>query len=364
MARSRGPSLDHPEDEQPRRRPGDRRCSTRPPAPGCRSTSSSGASAASSRASPGCRTTSGSARSWAATSSTAASTGSPTDAAPACPPILIGSADLMPRNLDRRVEALVPVDEPDLQARLDEILEVNLADDTLAWSLDARRHLAPRRRRAGRRHPPAPAGDRPHAGPPPRLSRRPERWRAVHAAFTFVSFSAPWGLPTVAHDDLSPVGHLLLPQGGHPLLKKKRFAWLALLLAFGLVAAACGDDDDTTSDDTDRRRRQHATGETAPPTSRARSWSPARPPSSPSPPRSARSCSTAPASRPPSTVPAPATASSCSAPARPTSPTPPVRSTRTRWPPARRPASSSSSSRWPSTASPCSPTRPTPTSSA
>jgi phosphate transport system substrate-binding protein len=33
------------------------------------------------------------------------------------------------------------------------------------------------------------------------------------------------------------------------LLKKKRYAWLALLLAFGLVAAACGDDD-TSSDDT------------------------------------------------------------------------------------------------------------------
>ena len=53
------------------------------------------------------------------------------------PKMLIGSPDLMPRNLDRRVEALVPVDEPGLQARLDEILEVNLADDTLAWELDA-----------------------------------------------------------------------------------------------------------------------------------------------------------------------------------------------------------------------------------
>jgi len=53
------------------------------------------------------------------------------------PTILIGSPDLMPRNLDRRIEALVPVDEPDLQARLDEILEVNLADDALAWELDA-----------------------------------------------------------------------------------------------------------------------------------------------------------------------------------------------------------------------------------
>jgi phosphate transport system substrate-binding protein len=35
------------------------------------------------------------------------------------------------------------------------------------------------------------------------------------------------------------------------LLKKKRFAWLALLLAFGLIAAACGDDDSSSSDTTD-----------------------------------------------------------------------------------------------------------------
>ncbi|HEX2118642.1 MAG TPA: polyphosphate kinase 1, partial [Acidimicrobiales bacterium] len=48
---------------------------------------------------------------------------------------LIGSADLMPRNLDRRVEAMAPVDHPDLQARLQEILDVNRADDTLAWEL-------------------------------------------------------------------------------------------------------------------------------------------------------------------------------------------------------------------------------------
>jgi polyphosphate kinase len=47
----------------------------------------------------------------------------------------IGSADWMPRNLDRRVEALCAVVEPELRARLAEILEVNLADDTLAWEL-------------------------------------------------------------------------------------------------------------------------------------------------------------------------------------------------------------------------------------
>jgi polyphosphate kinase len=49
----------------------------------------------------------------------------------------IGSADLMPRNLDRRVEAVAPVADAELAARLDEILEAVLADDVLSWQLDA-----------------------------------------------------------------------------------------------------------------------------------------------------------------------------------------------------------------------------------
>jgi polyphosphate kinase len=53
------------------------------------------------------------------------------------PSYYIGSADLMPRNLDRRVEALVPVDDPALREQLDEILDVELADDVLAWTLRA-----------------------------------------------------------------------------------------------------------------------------------------------------------------------------------------------------------------------------------
>ncbi|HZV79012.1 MAG TPA: polyphosphate kinase 1 [Candidatus Binatus sp.] len=53
------------------------------------------------------------------------------------PDYFIGSADVMQRNLDRRVEAVIPVTDPLLQARLQEILDVNLADDALAWSLDA-----------------------------------------------------------------------------------------------------------------------------------------------------------------------------------------------------------------------------------
>jgi polyphosphate kinase len=47
----------------------------------------------------------------------------------------IGSADLMPRNLDKRVELLTPIEGPELRAELDDTLERCLADDTFAWTL-------------------------------------------------------------------------------------------------------------------------------------------------------------------------------------------------------------------------------------
>jgi polyphosphate kinase len=47
----------------------------------------------------------------------------------------LGSADMMDRNLDRRVEAVVPVEDPQLRARLDEMLTLTLSDDVLAWEL-------------------------------------------------------------------------------------------------------------------------------------------------------------------------------------------------------------------------------------
>jgi polyphosphate kinase len=58
---------------------------------------------------------------------------------------LIGSGDLMPRNLDRRVEALAPVSDPVLTARLQEVLDVAWTDDLLAWELgpDARWRRVP-----------------------------------------------------------------------------------------------------------------------------------------------------------------------------------------------------------------------------
>ncbi len=45
----------------------------------------------------------------------------------------IGSADMMQRNLNNRVEALVPVGDPRLMYRIEEVLQVEMADDVLAW---------------------------------------------------------------------------------------------------------------------------------------------------------------------------------------------------------------------------------------
>ena len=56
---------------------------------------------------------------------------------PGRPATYIGSADMLTRNLDRRVEALVRVDDPRLAARVVEVVEVSLSDEHLAWTLDA-----------------------------------------------------------------------------------------------------------------------------------------------------------------------------------------------------------------------------------
>jgi polyphosphate kinase len=60
----------------------------------------------------------------------------------------MGSADFMQRNLDRRMEVLAPVRDPELRARLDELLDLLSGDDALAWELTA----------DGTWRPPAPSG--------------------------------------------------------------------------------------------------------------------------------------------------------------------------------------------------------------
>ena len=47
----------------------------------------------------------------------------------------IGSADLMARNLDRRVEALVRVDKKEHQIRLQKLLDLGLSEDVSSWHL-------------------------------------------------------------------------------------------------------------------------------------------------------------------------------------------------------------------------------------
>jgi len=52
------------------------------------------------------------------------------------PLFLIGSADWMGRNLDGRVEVLVPVTHPKHRAWLDQVFEFNMADDIVRHELD------------------------------------------------------------------------------------------------------------------------------------------------------------------------------------------------------------------------------------
>ena len=55
----------------------------------------------------------------------------------------IGSADLMPRNLDTRVELLVPIERPELQAEIQDTLDRCLADDTYSWTMASGRDSGP-----------------------------------------------------------------------------------------------------------------------------------------------------------------------------------------------------------------------------
>ena len=75
------------------------------------------------------------------------------------PEYYIGSADWMPRNFDRRVEAVVPVEDPTLHPRLDALLETCLSDNRGAWELRLEWHLPSAARRA-----PIPSGRRRSSG--------------------------------------------------------------------------------------------------------------------------------------------------------------------------------------------------------
>jgi polyphosphate kinase len=51
--------------------------------------------------------------------------------------VLMGSADLMPRNLDSRVELVSPVEDPELRAEMLDVLARCFADNSNTWELDS-----------------------------------------------------------------------------------------------------------------------------------------------------------------------------------------------------------------------------------
>lgn len=63
--------------------------------------------------------------------------------------VFIGSADWRQRNLSERVEVLVPVRDPALRGRLEQILETYLSDNRMAFELDADGHYHQRHPLAG-----------------------------------------------------------------------------------------------------------------------------------------------------------------------------------------------------------------------
>jgi len=65
------------------------------------------------------------------------------------PAFFIGSADLMTRNLSRRVEAVAPVRDPSIKAELEHILRIYEQDNCSAWDMQPDGEYVRRRPAAG-----------------------------------------------------------------------------------------------------------------------------------------------------------------------------------------------------------------------
>jgi polyphosphate kinase len=65
------------------------------------------------------------------------------------PKVFIGSADWMTRNIDRRVEVITPIDDPEISKDLQEILGIMLADNRQAWDMQSNGSYRQRRPQVG-----------------------------------------------------------------------------------------------------------------------------------------------------------------------------------------------------------------------
>ncbi|WP_310487661.1 polyphosphate kinase 1 [Chamaesiphon sp. VAR_69_metabat_338] len=63
--------------------------------------------------------------------------------------VFIGSADWMTRNLDRRVEVITPIEDPEISSDLQEILGIMLSDNRQAWDMQSNGSYSQRRPRSG-----------------------------------------------------------------------------------------------------------------------------------------------------------------------------------------------------------------------
>jgi polyphosphate kinase len=56
------------------------------------------------------------------------------------PAVFIGSADMMHRNLDRRVEALVKLVQPDHIREINDLFDLAMSPESASWQLDSDGH--------------------------------------------------------------------------------------------------------------------------------------------------------------------------------------------------------------------------------
>ena len=185
------------------------------------------------------------------------------------PLYLIGSADLMPRNFDRRVEVLVPIEHPKHRDWLDQVFEFLLADDIVRWELQPDDSWA----RCG----PPPDAFEPHA------QERLYRWVVerqarpryltgftagcppVHRPFTWPRLRRNLPFLLCAPEPPAPTTRLQhrrteFDSVNTPLRRKA----LAAAVAGTLILAACGDDDDDDAATTDAATTEEAGAPTPP----------------------------------------------------------------------------------------------------